>query len=338
MVKQLEPAAPEHTPLAAILGDDTAAGNPDEIAWAFRKLLESRAAELPLVVVFDDVHWGEPAFLDLVEHVADLSRGAPILLLCMARPELLDRRPSWGGGKLNATNVLLEPLASGEAAELIDELTSEIPADLRERILDAAEGNPLFVEEMVAMVSEDGDEVVVPPTIQALLAARLDQLEPAERGVLERGAVEGLVFHRGAVAALAPEEPQVDGRLVTLVRKDLVRPEQTVLADDEAYRFRHSADPGHGVRRAAEGRPRRPARALRRPGSKSAARVSSSWTRSSATTSSRRTVTASSWGRSTPQPLRSGDGRRSGCCGAVSAPTRAATQALHGPYWPAEWS
>ena len=239
VVKQLGAEASQSAPLAAILGDDAAASTADEIAWAFRKLLESRAAEQPLVVVFDDVHWGEPAFLDLVEHVADLSRGAPILLLCMARPELLDRRPTWGGGKLNATNLLLEPLAPAEAAELIGALGESAEEGLGERILEAADGNPLFVEEMVAMAALEGDAVTVPPTIQALLAARLDQLEAAERGVLERGAVEGLVFHRGAVAALAPEEPEVDGRLVTLVRKDLVRPEQPVLRDDEAYRFRH---------------------------------------------------------------------------------------------------
>ena len=224
--------------LASILGDDSAASSPTEIAWAFRKLLESRAAERPLVVVFDDVHWGEPAFLDLIEHVADLSRGAPILVLCMARPELLDLRPTWGGGKLNATNVQLEPLGPEEAERLIAELDERIDPELRGRILEAAGGNPLFVEEMVAM-AEDGGEIVVPPTIQALLAARLDQLEPAERGVLERGAIEGLVFHRGAVAALGPEEATVDGRLITLVRKDLVRPEPTVFADEEAYRFRH---------------------------------------------------------------------------------------------------
>src|SRR5690349_20429045 len=89
-------------------------GSPEEIAWAFRKLLEASTAERPLVVVFDDLHWGEPTFLDLVEHVADLSRGAPILLLCMARPELLDARSAWGGGKLNATTALLEPLAAEE--------------------------------------------------------------------------------------------------------------------------------------------------------------------------------------------------------------------------------
>jgi class 3 adenylate cyclase/tetratricopeptide (TPR) repeat protein len=243
VVLQLDPDEREGQALASILGDEHAASTPDQTAWAFRKLLERRAREQPLVVVFDDVHWGEPVFLDLVEHVADLSRDAPILLLCMARGELLDRRPAWGGGKLNATNVLLEPLAEGDAGALLDRL---LPGDgldesLRNRILESADGNPLFVEEMVAMVAEAGTatDVVVPPTIQALLAARLDQLDDGERRVLERGSVEGQVFHRGAVVALSNEEPQVDGRLVTLVRKDLVRPEQAALADDEAYRFRH---------------------------------------------------------------------------------------------------
>ncbi|HKD34567.1 MAG TPA: adenylate/guanylate cyclase domain-containing protein [Gaiellaceae bacterium] len=239
VVKQLAPTDAETVGLAPILGDESATSSPQELAWSFRKLLESRAAERPLVVVFDDVHWGEPAFLDLVEHVADLSRGAPILLLCMARAELLDQRPAWGGGKLNVTNLLLEPLAQDEAGKLIEALADGIPEAQRERILEAAGGNPLFVEEMVAMAVEEGVEIIVPPTIQALLAARLDQLDPAERGVLECGAVEGLVFHRGAVAALTPDEPQVEGRLVTLVRKDLVRPDEPVFADDEAYRFRH---------------------------------------------------------------------------------------------------
>ena len=238
VVKQLVPGGEVAGPLASILGEEAAPGSPEEIAWAFRKLLESQAAQRPLVVVFDDLHWGEPTFLDLVEHVADLSRDAPILLLCMARPELLDLRPAWGGGKLNATNVLLEPLAPEETSDLIAALSDSVADEFRGRILEAAGGNPLFVEEMLAMAAEDG-EVAVPPTIQALLAARLDQLDPAERGVLERGAVEGQVFHRGAVAALAPEEPQIDGRLVTLVRKDLVRPEPALLPGDDAYRFRH---------------------------------------------------------------------------------------------------
>jgi predicted ATPase len=111
--------------IAPLLGEGTAPSSPEETAWAVRKLFEARAAETPLVVVFDDIQWGEPTFLDLVEHVAGLSRGAPILLLCIARPELLETRPAWGGGLLNATTVLLEPLPPEEADELIERLFGE---------------------------------------------------------------------------------------------------------------------------------------------------------------------------------------------------------------------
>jgi class 3 adenylate cyclase/tetratricopeptide (TPR) repeat protein len=225
--------------VSALLGETHEPATPDQIAWAVRKTLEQAAAERPVVCVFDDLHWGEPAFLDLVEHIADFSRDAPILLLCMARPEFLDRRAGWAGGKLNATTVLLEPLTPEETDELIEHLAPVNDA-LRARIRDAAEGNPLFVEEMLAMVRESGNgDVVVPPTIQALLAARLDQLDPSERAVLERGAVEGKVFHRGAVEALSPEEQQVPARLMALVRKELVRPDRTQLPGDDAFRFRH---------------------------------------------------------------------------------------------------
>ena len=236
----LEPAAV--APLEGLLGEEQAVSAGEEIPWAFRKLLEAAAASSPVVVVFDDIHWAEPTFLDLIEHVADLSREAPLLLLCLARPELLERRPGWGGGKLNATTVLLEPLSATQTDELLERLlgAATLEPDLRARIRDAAEGNPLFVEEMVALVEASGDdEVSVPGTIQALLAARLDQLEPAERGVLERGAVEGRVFHRGAVQALAPEEPHMERRLNGLVRKELVRPDTPQLPGEDAYRFRH---------------------------------------------------------------------------------------------------
>jgi class 3 adenylate cyclase/tetratricopeptide (TPR) repeat protein len=240
VVKQLLGAAPPpDAASAALLGDGAASA--DDIAFSVRKLLEARAAERPLVVLFDDIQWGEPTFLDLIEHVADWSRDAPILLLCLARPDLLDVRAGWGGGKLNATTVLLEPLSAAETDELIDGLLDGESLDtrFRERIRAAAEGNPLFVEQMLAMVEDSGGEVTVPSTIQALLASRLDQLPPAERAALERGAVEGQVFHRGAVAALAPDDPNVTAHLFGLVRKELVRPSTATLPGDDAFRFRH---------------------------------------------------------------------------------------------------
>jgi class 3 adenylate cyclase/tetratricopeptide (TPR) repeat protein len=242
VLKQLPEARTEpvaNDAIRALLGDEQLVISREEIAWAFRKRLEAVAVKTPLVCVFDDLHWGEETFLDLVEHIADLSRDAPILLLCMARPELLDRRSGWAGGKLNAVTVLLEPLGL-EETELLIESLAHLEQDLRDRILRAAEGNPLFVEEMVALVQESTvSEVIVPPTIQALLAARLDQLGAPERNVLERGAVEGRVFHRGAVQALAPEETHVMARLTSLVRKELVRPDKAQLPGEDAFRFRH---------------------------------------------------------------------------------------------------
>jgi class 3 adenylate cyclase/tetratricopeptide (TPR) repeat protein len=225
--------------IASLLGESEEPAAAADIAWAFRALLEESA---PVVCVFDDLHWGEPTFLDLVDHVTDWSRDASILLVCIARPELLDRRPTWAGGKLNATTVLLEPLTAEETDELIETHLGDAGLDdaLRARIREAAEGNPLFVEQMLAMVAESRNgDVIVPPTIHALLAARLDQLDVAERSVLERGAVEGKIFHRGGVEALAPDEPDVPTRLMALVRKELVRPDRTQLPGDDAFRFRH---------------------------------------------------------------------------------------------------
>jgi class 3 adenylate cyclase/tetratricopeptide (TPR) repeat protein len=213
-------------PIRALLGKDLPT-TPEEIAWAFRKLLEAAA---PLVVVFDDIQWGEETFLDLIEHVALLSTGATILLLCMARPEILDRRPTW------PIALRLEPLRDADVQILIEE---HVPPKLREKIVRTAGGNPLFVGEMVAMLDESEGEVSVPPTLQALLAARLDQLDLPERRVLERGAVEGELFHRGAVQTLTPEEPNVTSRLASLVRRALVRPEQAQLAGEDGFRFRH---------------------------------------------------------------------------------------------------
>jgi class 3 adenylate cyclase/tetratricopeptide (TPR) repeat protein len=212
------------------------ASSANELFWAVRAQLEEVAHERPLVVCFDDIQWGEETFLDLVDHVADLSRGAPLLLLCVARPDLLDKRPGWGGGKLNATTILLEPLTTEECAQLIA-IHGGVEAATQERILTVADGNPLFVEEMVALVREDGD-VRVPSTVQALLQARLDQLARDERTVMERGAVEGQIFHRSAVLELT-QAADVEPQLAGLVRKELIHPTPATLAGDFAFRFRH---------------------------------------------------------------------------------------------------
>jgi class 3 adenylate cyclase/tetratricopeptide (TPR) repeat protein len=219
--------------------------SPTEAAVATRKLLEQTAGEKPLVVVWDDIQWAEAAFLELIEHIADWSRGAPIFILCIARPELLELRPAWGGGKPNATSLLLEPLAHDEASTLIDHLLGATPlaSSVRERILRTSEGNPLFVEEMLLMIREDGGEsnIDVPPSIHALLQARLDRLPSEERSVIERGAVEGEVFHRSPVAELAPAPVRtgLDDHLRRLIRNELIRPEPATLPGDDAFRFRH---------------------------------------------------------------------------------------------------
>ena len=209
-----------------------------ETFWAIRRLLETLARDKPVVVCLEDVHWAEPTFLDLVEYVVGWSRDAPILLLCLARPDLLDERPRWGGA-----TVTLEPLTDSESEALLDELSAEwpIPPEARGVIAEAAEGNPLFVEQMVATLAEAGPTAAIPPSIQALLAARLDRLDPLERTVLERGAVVGKEFWRGAVTELSPAEDrsQVSGALLSLVCKELLRPERSALLGEDGFRFKH---------------------------------------------------------------------------------------------------
>ncbi|HVG75973.1 MAG TPA: BTAD domain-containing putative transcriptional regulator, partial [Thermoleophilaceae bacterium] len=244
--------------LAEAIGLGGAASYPTEkIVWAARRLFEVLAQDRPLVVVLDDLQWAEPTFLELVEHVADVSRGAPIVLLCMARPELLDVRTGWGGGKLNATSILLEPLTKEESRELVENLVAAaLTPDASARIAAACEGNPLFAEELLAMLIDDGllrreggrwtlgelrGALPVPPTIQALLGARLDRLPEEERALLARVSVEGRVFHREAMRALAPAAlaGNVDRSLTALIRRDMIRPDRTSLGDDEAFQFRH---------------------------------------------------------------------------------------------------
>ncbi|MDP9269991.1 MAG: AAA family ATPase [Chloroflexota bacterium] len=246
--------------VVGLIGVGEARGG-SEAFWAVRRLLEGMARRRPLVFVIDDLHWATPTFLDLVEHVADWTRDAPILLVCLARPELLDVRAGWGGGKMNATAFLLEPLDAGSIDVLLAHLVgADVTTDLRQRIAAAAEGNPLFVEELVAMLGEH-DELMqgsggerlaagpakldVPPTIEALMAARLDQLPLGDRGVLERGSVIGNQFGAGEVAHLSDEREPASVRpaLMALVRRDMLRPDPGAAlptgGDDEAFRFRH---------------------------------------------------------------------------------------------------
>src|SRR5919108_1480570 len=229
VVKQLDalPSDPEASAsMRSLLGESEQGTSAEEIAWAFRKLLEEQA---PLVCLFDDIQWGEENFLDLVDGVSLLSSGAPLLLLCLARSELVDRRTQW------PVALRLEPLPEQEVDDLIPQA---VAPELRKRITHASGGNPLFVTEMVAVASESRGDVAVPPTLKAVLAARLAQLEPAERSVLERGAVEGEIFHRGAVQALS-KDGLVTPRLAALVRKEFIRPDKAQLPGDDAFRFRH---------------------------------------------------------------------------------------------------
>jgi class 3 adenylate cyclase/tetratricopeptide (TPR) repeat protein len=221
--------------LAAAIGAGGVAGTKEETQWAARRYLETLAAEQPLVVVLDDLHWAEPTFLDLVEYVADFA-AAPLLLLCTARAELLNARPAWTAPRANAVVLALEPLADEDAAEL----AANVDDATRRSILEAAEGNPLFVEQLLAFRAEGGD-ADLPPTLQALLAARIDSLPPPERVVVERASVEGRLFHRGSVVELVPEDvrPDVGAHLLVLVRKEFVRPDRAELPGDDGYRFAH---------------------------------------------------------------------------------------------------
>jgi class 3 adenylate cyclase/tetratricopeptide (TPR) repeat protein len=214
---------------------------PEELFWAVRRLFEALARERPLLVVLEDVHWAEPTLLDLVEHVSRWSRDAPILLLCVARPELLEERPQWEG-----VHVRLEPLSQSEATELLDALDAGgiLSPELRSRVTEVAQGNPLYAEQFVAMLADEAraaaELITLPPTIQALLTARLDRLEPVEREVLQRAAVIGKEFWPGAVAALDGGDETLGATLLGLVRRELVEPAASSVPGQDGFRFRHA--------------------------------------------------------------------------------------------------
>jgi class 3 adenylate cyclase/tetratricopeptide (TPR) repeat protein len=244
--------------LAGVLGLAETAPGVQETFWSIRKLLEAMATRDPLVVAFDDIQWAEPTFLDLLEYLVDALHDVPVLIVCLARPEVLEIRGNWMTAKSNAVLVALEPLNEDETAGLIEQLLKGggLSREARERIATAAEGNPLFVEETLRMLVDDGllvpqdgawavtgdlSTLSIPPTIHALLAARLDRLGDDERAVSERASVVGRVFWWGAVAAMSPadEQSRVGPSLQSLSRKELIRPHRSDLIDEDAFRFAH---------------------------------------------------------------------------------------------------
>ena len=227
--------------LAAIFSTETTVPA-EEVPWALRRYCETLASRRPLVVALDDLHWAEPALLDLVESLTASARGAPILLVCIARDDLAEERPEFPGA---GERLVMEPLSDEETETLADHLLPEsaLDTDTHDRLVAAAEGNPLFLEQLVAHVAETG-ELEPPPTLRALLAARLDRLGPGERGVLERAAVTGREFGAGDVAALLDPSaaPTAPAHLETLVRRGFLRPTggrfhfRHWLIHDSAYR------------------------------------------------------------------------------------------------------
>jgi class 3 adenylate cyclase/tetratricopeptide (TPR) repeat protein len=244
--------------IGQLIGLEAAPAPIEEAVWSTRRLLQALAAGRPLVAVFDDLHWAEPTFLDLLEQLAETTQEGPILLVAVGRPELLEQRPGWAGGRPNALSVLLEPLGPDDSGALLDGLAGggALPAQARERICRAAGGNPLFIEELLATLVEEGRlrrrdggwEVAgdlagtgIPPTIQALVAARLDRLDGRDRDVLERAAVVGLAFEQATVAELTPEaaRAEVPERLRGLVRRELLRTAPARRQREAGYQFRH---------------------------------------------------------------------------------------------------
>jgi class 3 adenylate cyclase len=227
-------------PLAQLLGLGAGATTSEEIAWALRHFLAVAAAELPLVLVVDDIQWAERILLDLLAALPGALRDSPILILCLARPELRERAPDW------EVTIALQGLTPEELGELLGRLGA--PEALRERLTRVAAGNPLFAEELVAMLADQGalregglEQVELPVGLNAILNARLDRLEGSERDALERGAIEGEVFHGGAVVELSEPEArgEVPSRLEALGERDLVYPVTASFTGEAAFRFKH---------------------------------------------------------------------------------------------------
>jgi len=244
--------------VAQVVGIREAEAPAHELFGAVRTFFMSLAARRPLLLLFDDIHWGEPTFLDLIEHLTRWTSGVPMVLVCTARPTLLEERPEWGVLSDAPLTLTLDPLPAAEASTLVDNLlgqTNLAPAT-RTRITEAAAGNPLFVEELLGMLVDTGalelvdghwsgtadlDKLAIPPTVAAILDARIEQLGNAERADAERGSIQGLVFSIDALVALSPADVQHDiaEHLDTLQRTELIEPDHTDAMTGETFRFRH---------------------------------------------------------------------------------------------------
>jgi tetratricopeptide (TPR) repeat protein len=224
--------------LSQLSGQGGSSASTGELFWAVRRVFEALALERPLVVVLEDVHWAEPTLLDLVEYLDAWTVHAPLLIVCLARPELVEGRPGWGSP---GTTLSLEPLGQTDAEALVGELAGELDAPARARIVEIAEGNPLFLEQLLAFAEEAGPGALesVPPSVDALLASRLEGLEPEDRALLERAAVAGREFSRAAVTQLSPPEElaAIDARLTKLIRRGFVSAPRDPY--EETLRFYH---------------------------------------------------------------------------------------------------
>jgi len=239
--------------LLPLVGVDHRGGG-GESAPAWRAFFESLAEQRPLVMVFEDMHWADDGLLDFIDHLVDWATGVPILVIATARPELLDRRQAWGGGKLNVSTIALTPLSDEEAAEIIHGVLDQaaLPAETQQALLERAGGNPLYAEQFARLYTERGsaDDLPLPETVQGLIAARLDGLSPEEKRIVQDAAVYGKVFWAGAIDAH-------DDELHSLDRKGILRRERrSAVGGETQYVFRHVLvrDVAYGqIPRAARG-------------------------------------------------------------------------------------
>ena len=227
-------------------GSGGAATTRDEAFAAWRRVLEALAGHGPMVIVLEDLHWADDAMLDFTDHLVEWAADVPLLVVCTARPELLERRRDWGGGKPNATTIALRPLSDEDTRSLVSSLLEQVvlPDETRAALLERAEGNPLYAEEYVRMLAEQGPTAagVLPDTVQGIIAARLDALPANEKALLQDAAVLGKVMWQGGLAAVAGADGwQLEEQLHRLTRKEFLRRAQrSSINNDTEFAFRHA--------------------------------------------------------------------------------------------------